>query len=92
MAAIIDDFQSDSEFPVENVLQIKQKAKRRFRVWKHEKVFLNAKEAKKAIKHEIYWSYSFANKTEEDEKVYFRCNSVKFKGKQCGAGVYLLYD
>ena len=47
MAAIIDNFQSDSELPVENVVQIKQKAKRRFRVWKHENIFPNAEEAKK---------------------------------------------
>jgi len=89
---IVDNFQSDSESCVEDVASIQRKAKKRCRVWNFEKHFPNVEEAKAAINGEKCWSYAFANKTEEGMKVYYRCNRVKFRGKQCDAGIHLVHD
>ncbi|CAF4089063.1 unnamed protein product, partial [Rotaria sordida] len=38
------------------------------------------------------WSYHYTNTTAAGKKKFFRCNKVKARGKQCDAGIYLLFD
>ncbi|CAF0837020.1 unnamed protein product [Rotaria sordida] len=44
-----------------------------------------------AIKKEKQWSRYYCNKGHDGIKVHYRCNQVKFRGKQCDAAIYLHY-
>ena len=44
-----------------------------------------------AIKQEKQWNRYYSNKGHDGIKVHYRCNQVKFRGKQCDAAVYLHY-
>jgi len=41
---------------------------------------------------ENQWSYHYTNTTAAGKKKFFRCNKVKARGKQCDAGIYLLFN
>ena len=41
-------------------------------------------------KQEATWSYQYTNKTNDGNKIYYRCNKSKKKGVQCPAGIHLL--
>jgi hypothetical protein len=43
------------------------------------------------IKQEKQWSRHYSNKGHDEIKVYYRCNQVKYRGKQCNAAIYLYY-
>lgn len=74
---------------------VKQKQKRIHKSWSLVATFTgeNATElAKEAIAAESCWSYHYKNESNGGTKVNYRCNMVTFRGPQCGAGTYLLYD
>jgi hypothetical protein len=60
----------------------KEKRKRRQRNWVKEMVFSNANEAEEAVIKANEWSYHYTNTTVQGKKKFFRCNKVKFRGKQ----------
>lgn len=70
----------------------KPKRKRLQKNWIFEKTFTSKKEALESIKSENSWGYYYENTSEAGVKVTYRCNFVKFRGQQCSAGIYLLYD
>lgn len=71
-----------------------KKPRRRKKVvknWQKETTFELQAEALEAVKIEQTWTKYTTNKTDKGSKVIYRCRNVKSKGKQCDAGVYLLY-
>lgn len=79
---------------VESQDEIIQKSKRRriHKNWSLEKTFRNKNEAIKAVESEQCWAYYYANESSTATRITYRCNAMKFRGKQCDAGVYLSYD
>ncbi|KAF9758301.1 hypothetical protein NGRA_3148 [Nosema granulosis] len=69
-----------------------KRVKKRQRNWVKEMVFNTATEAKQAVIKENQWSYHYTNTTVEGKKKFFRCNKVKFRGKQCDACIHLLFS
>lgn len=69
------------QIDVEEEEETTQKPKRRriHKNWALENTFPNKKDAIEAV-------------TSEKCRHNYRCNAMKFRGKQCDAGVYLLYD
>ncbi|CAF0962497.1 unnamed protein product [Rotaria sordida] len=43
------------------------------------------------INNDSIWSKTHTNITSEGKRVYYRCNQVKWRGKQCPASIHLLY-
>ncbi|CAF0981240.1 unnamed protein product, partial [Didymodactylos carnosus] len=70
--------------------QEKVTIKRKFD-WVEEKSFCGDAEAQMAIALEEKWSRYYTNKGLDGIRVYYRCNQVKFRGKQCNAAIYLYY-
>lgn len=70
----------------------KNKPQRTRVCWSHEKTFANRAEALEAVKNEKAWSKYFDKNSKAGHRVRYRCNLVKSRGKQCAAGIYLLYD
>lgn len=60
--------------------------------WQKEKTFELELDALAVVKDEQTWAIYTTNKTDEGNKVIYRCRNVKSKGQQCDAGVYLLYS
>lgn len=60
--------------------------------WSYVKTFGSQEDAMEALKNEKCWSMLYKNTSSAGIRVTYRCNLVKFQGKQCDAGVYLLYD
>jgi len=79
----------DMEINQEHV-QERKTARRKFK-WVEDKSFHNDLDAEMAIKQERQWSRYYSNKGHDGIKVYYRCNRVKFRGKQCSASIYLYY-
>lgn len=70
----------------------KQKNTRVRKNWLHEKTFNSKVEAETYINNEKCWSYSYVNNSDAGKRINYRCNLVKFRGKQCAAAMYLLFD
>ncbi|CAF1118993.1 unnamed protein product [Rotaria sordida] len=70
----------------------KKRAKKRQRNWVEEMVFNNTEEAEEVVIKENQWSYHYTNTTAAGKKKFFRCNKAKARGKQCDAGIYLLFE
>lgn len=70
----------------------KPKKRRVEKDWIFEKTFNNKTEAIDAVKQENRWGYFYQNKTIAGIKHIYRCNFVKYRGPQCDAAIYLLYD
>jgi hypothetical protein len=70
----------------------KKLVNKRQRNWVEKMVFNNTEEAEEAVIKENQWSYHYTNTTAAGIKKFFRCNKVKARGKQCDAGIYLLFD
>lgn len=67
--------------------------KRRIRKpWSYVETFGSKEDAMEALKNERCWSMLYKNTSSAGTRVTYRCNLVKLQGKQCDAGVYLLYD
>lgn len=83
---------SATESDEESEERPKPKRKRVEKNWVHENTFESKAEALDAIKQENCWGYYYENKTEAGTKITYRCNFVKYRGQQCAAAIYLLYD
>lgn len=81
-----DDFKSDEE------TLGKQRNPNRRRKWKRDRLLTNEQEIDNVINKENFWSFHYSNISAEGRKLYYRCNKVKLRGKQCDAGIFLLYD
>ncbi|CAF0922846.1 unnamed protein product [Didymodactylos carnosus] len=90
----VPPYVSDEEEDVNDNVHIerKKRAKKKQRKWMKEMVFKNADEAEQAVANEGQWSEYYTNTTSYGKKKVFRCNRVKRRGNQCGAGIYLLFN
>lgn len=70
----------------------KPKRRRVHKDWVLDQTFNSKTEAVAAVESEQIWSYHYENKSSAGLRVNYRCNLMKFRGQQCAAGVYLLYD
>lgn len=80
--------EASNECEVENP----PKKRRVHKNYTFDSTFASKGEAENVIKSENRWSYYYANKSAAGMRITYRCNSMKFRGKQCSAGVYLLLD
>jgi hypothetical protein len=69
----------------------KQRRKKRSRNWNFEEKFHHKQQADDFVNNENTWSYWYTNNSSDDQKVYYRCNKVKFRQTQCDAAIYLLF-
>lgn len=67
------------------------KRKRIHKGWIYEQTFSTKEEAEKFLKDSNF-SYHYRNIAESGIRINYRCNLTKFRGEQCAAGVYLLFD
>lgn len=70
----------------------KPKRNRVHKVWVLERSFNSKAEAMEYLNAENCWSYFYKNKSEAGVRINYRCELMKFRGQQCAAGIYLLYD
>ena len=70
---------------------VKKRSKQTRRKWTPLCTFNNKNEAMEKIKSDGIWSISMTNNTSEGKRVYYRCNQVKRRAKQCPATLHLLY-
>jgi hypothetical protein len=63
-------------------VQEKKRIRRKFQ-WIKDKSFSDDVQAEMEIKQEKQWSRYYSNKGHDGIKVHYRCNLVKFRGKQC---------
>lgn len=87
----LPNYDSVEEIELEEMLPA-PKRRRVHKNWILERSFANKKEAMDAIKLEKCWSKYYTNNSSAGVRENFRCNAMKFRGKQCAAGRYLLFD
>ena len=86
---VVNRYESDEE-PASSQTSTKEKLKRgKNRIYFLDQTFFSENEAKDSL--ETTWSNPKKSKTIEGLKVFYRCNLATARGKQCAAGVYLLY-
>ncbi|CAF4065468.1 unnamed protein product, partial [Rotaria sp. Silwood1] len=83
--------ESDEDMEINQEHVQEKKTARRIFKWVEDKSFSNDLDAVMAIKQERQWSRYYSNNGHDGIKVYYRCNRVKFRGKQCSASIYLYY-
>lgn len=89
-AAELDPYVSAEEEDIENEVP-RPKSRRIHRIWLPETTFKTHAEATETVSKEGCWSKYFENKSKSNVTVTYRCNSVKFRGAQCEAGIRLVY-
>lgn len=60
--------------------------------WMKIQEFSNSTDAEECLNKECCWSKYTSKDTAFGQKVFYRCNKAKLRGKQCDSGVYLIYD
>lgn len=68
------------------------KRRRVHKNWILENTFKNKKDAEEAIQLDGQWGKYYSNKSADGLRVNYRCKAMKFRGKQCDAAKYLLFD
>lgn len=68
-----------------------QKKRRVHKPWIYEQTFASKKLAEEFLKAEN-WGYHYENNSDAGLRINYRCKHVKFRGRQCAAAVYLLFD
>lgn len=86
------DYMPPTIDPEEEKETPKPKRKRVEKKWINEKTFAFKTKALDAIEQENCWGYHYENKSAAGIKITYRCNFVKYRGQQCAAAIYLLYD
>jgi hypothetical protein len=76
--------------PSSNTETVKRK-KKNMRKWVPLCTYNNKDDVINKIKNDGIWSKTLTNITSEGKRVYYRCNQVKRRGKQCPASIHLLY-
>lgn len=69
-----------------------EKQQRTTHDWRFSSSFKSLEIALAVVKEEAVWSRYRTTEVTEGRKIFFRCNQVKVRGKQCAAAVYLLLD
>ncbi|CAF1137527.1 unnamed protein product [Rotaria sordida] len=83
--------ESNDEMEIDHQdFQEKKKVRRKLH-WMKDRSFSDDAQTQMAIKQEKQWSRYYCNKGHDGIKVHYRCNQVKFRGKQCDAAIYLHY-
>lgn len=57
-----------------------------------DQTFSSATKAKEWLDREKQWGYYYDNDSNAGRRVNYRCNLVLYRGSQCEASIYLLYD
>jgi hypothetical protein len=83
--------ESDSEIGIEEDGGLENIGKQNRKKWVHISTFQSKEDALTRVKSDSIWSIANTNMTSEGKRVYYRCNQVKRRGKQCPASIYLLY-
>jgi hypothetical protein len=94
VAQYISDNENDDDMEMgsfNNSGIVKQKIKQNRWKWIPMCTYYNKDSAIDKIKTDGIWSQTHTNITSDGKRVYYRCNQVKRRGKQCPAGVHLLY-
>ncbi len=94
VAQYISDNESDNDMKLESSNSsgtVKLIRKQNRRKWFPTCTYYSKEGAINKIKMDGIWSQSNTNTTSEGKRVYYRCNKVKRRGKQCPAAVHLLY-
>src|SRR5579883_1372847 len=61
------------------------------RTWRHVETFDAAADAERKVERQGIWAKMKPYDTMEGKKQTYRCNKVPYRGRQCSAGLYLLY-
>jgi hypothetical protein len=94
VAQYISDNETDNDMELESSNSsgtVKQKRKQNRRKWLPICTYYSKDGAINKVKTDGIWSQSHTNTTNEGKLVYYRCNKVERRGKQCPAAIYLLY-
>jgi len=94
VAQYISDSENDDDMELESFNNsgiVNQKIKQNRRKWIPMCTYYNKDSAIDKIKTDGIWIQTHTNITSDGKRVYYRCNQVKRRGKQCPAGVHLLY-
>lgn len=83
---------SNEDVPNDDDMQPKSKQRRVHKIWLHDTTFENKSDAEEAVRKDGCWSYHYSNTSDAGRRINYRCNLVKFRGKQCDAAIYVLYD
>lgn len=65
---------------------------RTHKIWILKTTLESKKEAEAAVKLKKCWSKYYSNESSAGLRVNYRCNAMKFRGKQCAAGLVLVFD
>lgn len=68
------------------------KRRRVHKNWILVKTYPNKKAAEQAIQSDECWSFYYSNDSSAGVRINYRCNAMKFRGKQCDAALYILCD
>lgn len=68
------------------------KRRRLHKDWSFDSTFKSKVEAVAAVESENCWAYYYQNKSAAGVRINYRCKSMKFRGPQCAAALYLLFD
>ncbi|CAF0857349.1 unnamed protein product [Rotaria sordida] len=93
VAHYISDSENDIDMEIQpsgNTETVKRKKQNR-RKWIPLCTYNDKDDIINKIKNDGIWSKTHTNITSEGKRVYYRCNQVKWRGKQCPAGIHLLY-
>lgn len=67
------------------------KKRRIHKSWLFDRTF-PSKEAADTFLNEENWGQHYQNKSDDGTRINYRCKQMKFRGQQCEAAVYLLFD
>lgn len=76
----------------DDVSEPAQKKRRIHKSFEFVNTFNTEAEALASIQDEKCWSKYYKSTSAEGDRQLFRCNKVKFRGDQCAASLYLLFD
>lgn len=80
-----------AEEVTETEFQPRPKRRRMHKGWLFVEKFESKADAVAAVKAEKCWSYSYENNSNLGIRVNYRCNQMKFRGKQCAAASCCLF-
>lgn len=89
--SVIAQYRSGDESDDEDNSQPVPKRKRTHKQWVYEKSFATKAIADKFLEEE-HFAYYYRNKSESGMRITYRCKLMKFRGRQCEAAIYLLFD
>ena len=66
--------------------------KRRKLTWLYKQTFETTEAAQEWLEADDNWGFHYENETEIGQKKHYRCKQVPFRGPQCAAAIYLLFN